>query len=485
MFLVSRCGAFLASRHTSLYLCRSNMARRESSPLGPPPGYQFSLAATIVRNKQKQEEEENEDGVKLSHSEAAPLPPGPPPPLAVPRHIFRASVTIQRLFTRRKARSHQQRHGVSSTNVIAAARPLKLSGKQQRSVHGSKGDDSSVAAPEPPYPPISPLRSVIRRTLPPGLPSSMGVSLDMLKAIRRMQRAQRLRMQNRKKAVAWWEKVAEKEDAYAQYNVGLRYEIGKGVEQSDSMAIQWYTKAADQGHAAAQAGIDAILTRHHVPRHLAAAVSLAEQGNPNNQYNLGLKYYEGQDVHRNNKKAIEWFEKAAERGHAKAEFALGIMHEYGQGVERNYKKAMEWWQKAAEQEDAHAQYNLGVMCYHGKGVDHDHKKAKGYYEKAAQQEHPNAQYGLGYMYYKGQGADKNFAKAAEWFEAAAKQGDSGAQFTLGIMYEEGEGVEQSDSISMKWYAKAAAQGVEAAQAGIDGILQKRRAAGMSDFPFHL
>ncbi|HPF46303.1 MAG: sel1 repeat family protein [Alphaproteobacteria bacterium] len=42
--------------------------------------------------------------------------------------------------------------------------------------------------------------------------------------------------------------AAEKGDMNAQYNLGVMYEHGNGVEQSDKKAAEWYQKAADNGH---------------------------------------------------------------------------------------------------------------------------------------------------------------------------------------------------------------------------------------------
>lgn len=41
-------------------------------------------------------------------------------------------------------------------------------------------------------------------------------------------------------------------DAEGQYNLGARYATGLGVKQNNQKAVQWYRKAAEQGHAKAQ-----------------------------------------------------------------------------------------------------------------------------------------------------------------------------------------------------------------------------------------
>ena len=64
-----------------------------------------------------------------------------------------------------------------------------------------------------------------------------------------------------KKAFEWYEKAAEQGFAGAQYNLGAMYEVGQGVDQSDSMAMRWYEDAAAQGHKNARKAISGILER--------------------------------------------------------------------------------------------------------------------------------------------------------------------------------------------------------------------------------
>ncbi|MDG1833284.1 MAG: tetratricopeptide repeat protein, partial [Verrucomicrobiota bacterium] len=45
---------------------------------------------------------------------------------------------------------------------------------------------------------------------------------------------------------------AEAGEAWAQYNIGWMYGVGKGVEQDDKESTKWYQKAADQEYARAQ-----------------------------------------------------------------------------------------------------------------------------------------------------------------------------------------------------------------------------------------
>ncbi len=49
-------------------------------------------------------------------------------------------------------------------------------------------------------------------------------------------------------ALTEFTKAAENGDMNAEFNLGVMYENGQGVEQSDLKAAEWYQKAADNGH---------------------------------------------------------------------------------------------------------------------------------------------------------------------------------------------------------------------------------------------
>lgn len=71
-------------------------------------------------------------------------------------------------------------------------------------------------------------------------------------------------------------------------------------------------------------------------------LSLAEQGNANAQYNLGVMYLVGQGVPENNTEAMRWYRLAAEQGYDRPQFNLGRMYDEGQGVPQNAVRAYVW-----------------------------------------------------------------------------------------------------------------------------------------------
>ncbi len=76
---------------------------------------------------------------------------------------------------------------------------------------------------------------------------------------------------------------------------------------------------------------------------------LAEQGDAEAQYNLGIMYREGHGVLQDDKEAVRWYRLAAEQGYAKAQSSLGLMYANGRGVPRDYVQAHLWANLAAAQ----------------------------------------------------------------------------------------------------------------------------------------
>ncbi len=73
--------------------------------------------------------------------------------------------------------------------------------------------------------------------------------------------------------------------------------------------------------------------------------------------------------------ALSELRALAEKGNANAQFRLGVVYRKGRGVPQDYAEAMGWWRKAAEHGNATAQNNLGIMYYRGRGVPKDYVQA--------------------------------------------------------------------------------------------------------------
>ena len=102
----------------------------------------------------------------------------------------------------------------------------------------------------------------------------------------------------------------------------------------------------------------------------------ARMGNPHSQAMLGIIYQDGDSVQPNDRTAAYWFGLAAAQGHRAAEYELGAMYEEGEGgLPKNEKKAMELYEKSAAQGFDKAQLMMGVDYELGDGVPRSRPRA--------------------------------------------------------------------------------------------------------------
>jgi hypothetical protein len=104
----------------------------------------------------------------------------------------------------------------------------------------------------------------------------------------------------------------------ANYQQGLVFYKGTGVERNFGKAAQFFLKAAEAGHIGAQ-------------------------------YNLGIMNFFGQTGGQDFANATKWFEKAAGNGHAQAQYNLGLLYYEGKGVAQDTTVALDWIERAASQ----------------------------------------------------------------------------------------------------------------------------------------
>ena len=79
---------------------------------------------------------------------------------------------------------------------------------------------------------------------------------------------------------------------------------------------------------------------------------VAEAGDPEAQFNLGLLYYDGLGVPQSYSDAARWFRRSADQGYEKAQLNLGAMYGVGKGMHKNYVEAYTWLSLCAATGDA-------------------------------------------------------------------------------------------------------------------------------------
>lgn len=135
---------------------------------------------------------------------------------------------------------------------------------------------------------------------------------------------------NYTRASRWFEESAHNGIANAQYNLGVLYHQGYGVNKDVNKAIQLYRVAAASGH-------------------------------PEAQYNLAIAYVEGVGVDYNPQIASVYFEQAASGGVVEAAYNLGLLQENGLLGESQPDEAIFWYALAAEKGSKDAQKALAQL----------------------------------------------------------------------------------------------------------------------------
>ena len=182
---------------------------------------------------------------------------------------------------------------------------------------------------------------------------------------------------------------------------------------------------------------------------------LAENGNADAQFELGIRSLGGEGVKKDEKKAAEWLQKSADQHNLAAMNALGTLYEEGVGLDKDEKRAFEWYEKAAKYGFALAQQNLAECYENGKGVAKNTDEALKWLERAAHQDFPPSQAAYAWKLEKGEGVAKNTKEAAVWYLKAAQAGLVRAMTHMAYLYYTGTGVPLDYRRAEAWYRRAA------------------------------
>jgi hypothetical protein len=146
----------------------------------------------------------------------------------------------------------------------------------------------------------------------------------------------------------------------------------------------------------------------------------AQSDDPEAQYLLAEKYYDGDGVEQSYKEAFKWYSLAAAKGHIVAKAYLGYAYLRGIGVKKSNRLALQWFKKAARSNYPYAQFNIGMFHFFGIKTPQDYHKANHWFKKAAGGGQPQAQYMLALAYCRGIGVRRNAKLAFYWFRQAAR-----------------------------------------------------------------
>lgn len=301
-----------------------------------------------------------------------------------------------------------------------------------------------------------------------------------------------------KKALSFYIKAAEfGESAEASFMVGeyyYNYCQGKenGIDCDDeeaiSTAIDYYEKAAKQGHIRAEYQLFKIFSEGiYVEEDRKMAIEclekVAESGDVDAMIDLGdylYNEYAFDEDDKDCKRALEWYRKAAKTNNDVAFMRIARCYRWGNGVAENEREAFKWYSKAAEQGNIRGVFQVAECYYHGRGVDKNNKKAVENYLKAANEDQADACYQLGVCYNYGYGVKEDQCEAFKWYLKAAEDDYIDAQAEVGFRYDVGKGVEHDVNKAVEWYLKAAENGNNWAQCNL-GYLYDYGEVGSVDY----
>ena len=139
----------------------------------------------------------------------------------------------------------------------------------------------------------------------------------------------------------------------------------------------------------------------------------------------------------------------ANKGDAEAQYHVGMMYNNGIGTQQDPRQAFEWFQKSTASNDPLGAYKLG--CYYdGQGagiVATDPTEALKYKLVAAKAGYMLAQYDVALIY----GRQENFEEAFKWSKMAGDQGYPRALYHLSGLYFQGKGAPKDLALAYAYF----------------------------------
>ncbi len=134
----------------------------------------------------------------------------------------------------------------------------------------------------------------------------------------------------------------------------LGYLVGPMIEKRWAPSPQAAQRALAEGAGAAST---VSLQRPQV-RSLTELRDLADHGDPEAQWQMGVRYHNGEGVPQDDAQAMLWFQLAGEQGNVAAQSALGAYYWAGRGVQVDLSKAYIWSMIALAQGDENSKVRL-------------------------------------------------------------------------------------------------------------------------------
>ncbi|WP_430434548.1 tetratricopeptide repeat protein [Methyloversatilis sp.] len=199
--------------------------------------------------------------------------------------------------------------------------------------------------------------------------------------------------------------------------------------------------------------------------------ALAERGNGEAWFNLGILAEDGLGEPQNPHEARRLYENGAQAGSRNSALRLGLLLQGGKLGQRDIDGARHWLKVAADAGDQEAATHLAALNDPQGGSIRDRElaearrfEAEGRHADAAAMYRKLADFGdvrgvtrLAWAYEAGRGVQRNLAEAARLFRVAAEQGEAEAQYALSVMLDTGAGQTRNTDEALRWLRASAGQ----------------------------
>ena len=257
-------------------------------------------------------------------------------------------------------------------------------------------------------------------------------------------------------AISWHE------SAENYFEIAEAYRLGKGVDQSDEKALEYYRKAVERGDYRAFCSIgkcyqSGYLVEQSDEKAFECFQKAKDAYDGFAYFNVGECYRLGKEIPRSFEKALEYYRKGLLAGSLESSVGIAKCLFESQCIEGADAVGLEFLKLGVAFKNSEALYNLGERYRKGLGVEMSDEKAIEYYKEAAEAGLAEAIFALGV--YRKNGFFLQGISAISCFEEAARRGVFKAYFALGECYRLGIEVDQSSEKAFACYEKAAEEGV--------------------------
>lgn len=242
---------------------------------------------------------------------------------------------------------------------------------------------------------------------------------------------------NPQKALEYYKLAVEQGESSAANALCTKYEQGLVVTEDFNKSLEYLTFSAEKDDALAlrNLGMRFFLGSRGVKQDGLRALELFKRSallDPIGTYALGTLYYQGcPEIEINLFNAFQYFFQAAELEYSKALTALGAFYFEGSFVSRSLDCAMLAHKAAKNNESRFNQdsgFNLNAYDFFKKCESEypEIEQAISFYEnkKSKNNDCPKAYRILGFCYHLGLGVDQNIMKASEYYHEAMKRNGS-------------------------------------------------------------